>query len=1211
MRIHLSSSAIGSSPITALYSRTRRSGILFFVLASLLAGFFGTPSAALAAKLFAVTASDIAGSTDAVYRFEVGPTGTPVLDSTLVDSSLHLPFGIGFSASGELFITNRTGGPPGNGSVSRFVNAGGARVFHGAITDPAFNAPFGAAFRGSELFVSQLDGNNVLRFGFDASGNAVLNPAIPAPLVPPGGAPRGATVNPVTGELFVTRCCGADSAINRYVFDSSGHAVPNGVMSGVGLDNPVDLAFSPWGDLYVTTSSGIARISFLPDSVRTPINRGTLELSGSGITGTLLGLTFSPWGELFVSSIPQSKVFRWTFTDPDHYFPNGSFATPHPVIGIKFEPSPVLITIDASPNELSFSVTGTGCDAGDYVTPRQLSWIPRPAWMPSPDGCTVNFIEGTESTRHVFTPAADWGTNPRHFDVPVVATTYTASSKTQHKLTTSAIPGGAGTVSGNGYHDENSTPVSVTAASSPGYVFKNFDGDLTGGANPQDLAMNAPKNVIGNFAQLSSLTAASATGDYSDAVTLNATLGPPDLVGSGSLQFSVAGTPVGAAIAVSGAGPYTASYVIPFGQGSQLISAAFTSSTPTVENSSDSATLTVSREDATVTPSGSNPAVVNVNPGSTADVTLAASIVEPPQDGAGNISNAVPTVTLSPQAGNCSLTTSGGGVGGTLTATATCNNLPIGTYQVRFEAGGNFYEGSADRSLTVQARHLLTATANPTVGGSVSDGGYYDPGSTANISATANAGYVFVNWTGPVDAPNSATTTVQMNGPKTVTANFQVITTNQPPVIDTDNISGPSDAVAMGANASVTFPFTDPDVGDNHTCTLDWGDGSAPANGNVTVVNGNRLCKGTHAYTQTGIYAVAATVIDSVGASDSEAFEFVTAYDPAAELARGHGSINSPLGAFNADPSKTGKASFGFLAREKQGANALTGQTRLRLRLPKSNFDFSFRGTQYEPPLLTTGNMAQFNGIGTGTLNGVEANYAFSVTAVDVQAPGNDRLRLRITSPDGTNVIYDNIDSNNPATPREILKGKIVIDAKPPTKPNHPSPANNSKGISLKPVFGWNVTGAASYKVTLWRSQDPEPTTPTATVTEPTFTPAGTLAPATEYSWKIEAVNTGGSNTSATWSFTTFGPPENVSPANGKIGVARNANVDWKNTAGAVSYRVCFGASISPTTCTNVSQGNKYDPGQLAANTKYYWNVTAINADGLEQTSDTWSFTTK
>jgi len=48
----------------------------------------------------------------------------------------------------------------------------------------------------------------------------------------------------------------------------------------------------------------------------------------------------------------------------------------------------------------------------------------------------------------------------------------------------------------------------------------------------------------------------------------------------------------------------------------------------------------------------------------------------------------------------------------------------------------------------------------------------YNDGTVVNITATPDAGYEFVNWTGDVADPNSATTTVTMNADKTVTARF-------------------------------------------------------------------------------------------------------------------------------------------------------------------------------------------------------------------------------------------------------------------------------------------------------------------------------------------------------------------------------------------------------------------------------------------------------
>ncbi len=74
-------------------------------------------------------------------------------------------------------------------------------------------------------------------------------------------------------------------------------------------------------------------------------------------------------------------------------------------------------------------------------------------------------------------------------------------------------------------------------------------------------------------------------------------------------------------------------------------------------------------------------------------------------------------------------------------------------------------------------QYLLTTSANPTSGGSVSpaSGSYYTAGTAVPISATANAGYVFSSWTGAVASSSSASTTVTMNAPETVKANFTTV----------------------------------------------------------------------------------------------------------------------------------------------------------------------------------------------------------------------------------------------------------------------------------------------------------------------------------------------------------------------------------------------------------------------------------------------------
>ena len=74
--------------------------------------------------------------------------------------------------------------------------------------------------------------------------------------------------------------------------------------------------------------------------------------------------------------------------------------------------------------------------------------------------------------------------------------------------------------------------------------------------------------------------------------------------------------------------------------------------------------------------------------------------------------------------------------------------------------------------------HTLTMAVDPAGGGTTdpSIGAHtYPEDTTVNITAYANAGYEFDYWTGDVANPNSASTTVLMDGDKTVTAHFSSV----------------------------------------------------------------------------------------------------------------------------------------------------------------------------------------------------------------------------------------------------------------------------------------------------------------------------------------------------------------------------------------------------------------------------------------------------
>ncbi len=74
-----------------------------------------------------------------------------------------------------------------------------------------------------------------------------------------------------------------------------------------------------------------------------------------------------------------------------------------------------------------------------------------------------------------------------------------------------------------------------------------------------------------------------------------------------------------------------------------------------------------------------------------------------------------------------------------------------------------------------ETQYLLTTAVNSAVGGTVSSGGYYNANASAPVTATANPGYYFAGWTGPVASATSASSTVSMTGPQAVTANFEML----------------------------------------------------------------------------------------------------------------------------------------------------------------------------------------------------------------------------------------------------------------------------------------------------------------------------------------------------------------------------------------------------------------------------------------------------
>jgi hypothetical protein len=227
----------------------------------------------------------------------------------------------------------------------------------------------------------------------------------------------------------------------------------------------------------------------------------------------------------------------------------------------------------------------------------------------------------------------------------------------------------------------------------------------------------------------------------------------------------------------------------------------------------------------------------------------------------------------------------------------------------------------------------------------------------------------------------------------------------------------------------VTF-IIDPGTG----VTTSYTDPSTDANGFATTsVSGLSV----------NLYKVIA-VAGSECATSSGAY--LTVYDPTAGFVTGGGWINSPAGAYSADPSLTGKANFGFNAQYKKGSQTPDGNTEFQFQAGNLNF----KSTIYLSGslVITGGGKAIYKG--TGTING-SGTYNFMVSAIDGSiAGGADRFRMKIWDLNGT-IVYDNNygadDNADPSTDATLLGGGSIVIHTP----------NGKKSREMSPA----VTGAA------------------------------------------------------------------------------------------------------------------------------------------------------
>lgn len=247
-----------------------------------------------------------------------------------------------------------------------------------------------------------------------------------------------------------------------------------------------------------------------------------------------------------------------------------------------------------------------------------------------------------------------------------------------------------------------------------------------------------------------------------------------------------------------------------------------------------------------------------------------------------------------------------------------------------------------------------------------------------------------------------------------------IIVSNPSPVV---TITGPASGSIFPVNTSVPFTatFTD-NLGDAHTAQwmFDTITASTPVVEPTSSTPGSANLNFT--FTTSGVYLVSLKIVDDCGnitIANTVNGEpaMVVIFDPDGEFVTGGGWITSPVGAYVANPTFTGKANFGLNAKYHNGESTPRGETQFKFA------GFNFHSTSYDW-LVIVGQKFQYKGSGKVNNSG---NYGFLVTGIDGSP---DKFRMKIWDKNNGNaIVYDSQmgdpDSADPTIP--LGGGNLVI----------------------------------------------------------------------------------------------------------------------------------------------------------------------------------------
>ena len=257
------------------------------------------------------------------------------------------------------------------------------------------------------------------------------------------------------------------------------------------------------------------------------------------------------------------------------------------------------------------------------------------------------------------------------------------------------------------------------------------------------------------------------------------------------------------------------------------------------------------------------------------------------------------------------------------------------------------------------------------------------------------------NYSGVSTIPSGLTDVVAIASGKV--HNLVLVSPNAAP---TANPGGPY----LGAvNTSILFDGSGSSDPDSDPLTYEWDFGDSTTGTDTLPI---------HSYPAAGIYNACLTVNDG-SLNSAPACTMAVVYDPSAGFVTGGGWIDSPAGAYQADETLAGKATFGFVSKYQRGATVPTGTTAFEFDLA----GMAFSSQSYEWLVVNQASTnAQFKG--SGLINGVaDPNgnaYKFMLWAGD-GSPDTFRIRIWWEDAGGEHDVYDN------AVAQPIGAGNIVV----------------------------------------------------------------------------------------------------------------------------------------------------------------------------------------